>query len=159
MAFLVQAILALVIIYLGRKIADPGVQGPKPKFDILGAIFSVLGLFFIVVGILQADTYGFFRSTQDFVIGGTVLIPAGGISPVWLFMGIGALLLAAFFWHIRSRERAGKEPLLPTRMFKNRVSNLGLVTQNIQWLVLIGLSFVVSVFLQTVRVTVPSKPV
>ena len=36
-------------------------------------------------------------------------------------------------------------------MFKNRVSNLGLVTQNMQWLVLLGLSFVVSVYLQTVR--------
>jgi MFS family permease len=59
-------------------------------------------------------------------------------------------LLLWFFWHIRSREKAGKEPLLPTRMFKNRVSNLGLVTQNIQWLVLLGLSFVVSVFVQTV---------
>ena len=48
-------------------------------------------------------------------------------------------------------ERAGKEPLLSIRMFRNRVANLGLVTQNIQWLVLLGLSFVVSVYLQTVR--------
>jgi MFS family permease len=36
-------------------------------------------------------------------------------------------------------------------MFQNREANLGLLTQNIQWLVLLGLSFVVSVFLQTVR--------
>jgi MFS family permease len=48
-------------------------------------------------------------------------------------------------------ERAGKEPLLSTRLFKNRTSNLGLITQNIQWLVLLGLSFVVSVYVQTVR--------
>jgi MFS family permease len=150
-AFVAQALLALVIIYLGRNIVDPGVEGPKPKFDILGAILSAAGLFFIVIGILQADTYGFFRSTQDFVIGSTVVIPAGGISPVWLFVAIGAILLGAFFWHIRSRERSGKEPLLSTRMFQNRTSNLGLLTQNIQWLVLLGLSFVVSVFLQTVR--------
>ncbi|RIK24984.1 MAG: MFS transporter [Chloroflexi bacterium] len=150
-AFAVQTLIALLIIYLGRKIVDPGVQGEKPKFDLVGAILSAAGLFFIVVGILQADTYGFFRSTQDFVIGGTVLIPAGGISPVWLFVFIGAVLLAAFFWHIRRTERAGKEPLLAMRMFQNRTSNLGLLTQNIQWLVLLGLSFVVSVFLQTVR--------
>lgn len=150
-AFLAQTLLALLIIYLGRKIEDPGVQGEKPKFDLLGAVLSAAGLFFIVVGILQADTYGFFRSTQDFVIGSTVVIPAGGISPVWLFVAIGAILLAAFFWHIRRTERAGKEPLLSIRMFQNRTSNLGLVTQNIQWLVLLGLSFVVSVFLQTVR--------
>lgn len=149
-AFGVQTLIALLIIYLGRRIVDPGVQGEKPKFDLLGAILSAAGLFFIVVGILQADTFGFFRSTQDFVIGGNVIIPAGGISPVWLFVLIGAALLGAFFWHIGRTERAGKEPLLSTRMFKNRTSNLGLATQNIQWLVLLGLSFVVSVYLQTV---------
>ena len=87
---------------------------------------------------------------MTFAIGDTVVIPEGGISPVWLFVLIGALLLAWFFWHIRSMERGGKEPLLSTRMFQNRVANLGLVTQNVQWLVLLGLSFVVSVFLQTV---------
>jgi len=68
-----------------------------------------------------------------------------------LFVLIGVILLIGFFWHIRSKERAGKEPLLHTRMFQNRTSNLGLVTQNMQWLVLLGLSFVVSVYLQTVR--------
>jgi MFS family permease len=48
-------------------------------------------------------------------------------------------------------ERRGREPLLHTRMFPNRVSNLGLVTQNVQWLVLLGLPFVVSDYLQEVR--------
>jgi MFS family permease len=41
--------------------------------------------------------------------------------------------------------------LLSTGLFKNRSCNLALVTQNIQWLVLMGTSFVVSVFLQTFR--------
>jgi len=150
-AFVVQALLVVYILYLSRRIDDPGVQGTKPSFDLVGAILSAAGLFFVVVGILQAGTYGWLRATQDFVIGNTVLIPQGGISPVWLFVLIGALLLFWFFRHIRSMERAGKEPLLPTRMFQNRVGNLGLITQNIQWLVLLGLSFVVSVYLQQVR--------
>jgi len=67
------------------------------------------------------------------------------------FLALGAALLLWFFLHIRARERSGKEPLLSTGLFRNRTSNLGLVTQNIQWLVLLGTSFVVSVFLQTVR--------
>lgn len=150
-AFLAQALLVVVIIYLGRRIVDLRVQGPKPTFDLVGSILSAAGLFFVVVGTLQAGTYGWFRSTQDFVIGNTVVIPQGGISPVWLFVLIGALLLLGFFLYIRRVELAGKEPLLPTRMFQNRISNLGLVTQLVQWLVLLGLSFVVSVFLQTVR--------
>ena len=36
-------------------------------------------------------------------------------------------------------------------LFRNRTSNLGLITQNLQWLLLMGVSFVVSVFLQTER--------
>ena len=40
---------------------------------------------------------------------------------------------------------------MSTGLFRNRTSNLGLVTQNIQWLLLMGITFVVSVFLQTER--------
>jgi Na+/melibiose symporter-like transporter len=50
-----------------------------------------------------------------------------------------------------SRERAGKEALLSTKLFRNRASDLALVTQNSQWLLLMGTSFVVAVYLQTVR--------
>ena len=64
---------------------------------------------------------------------------------------LGVVFLVGFFFYIRSRERAGKEPLLSTRLFKNRICNLALVTQNLQWLILMGVSFVVSVFLQEVR--------
>jgi predicted MFS family arabinose efflux permease len=87
-------------------------------------------MFFVVFGILQADSNAALMA---------VLLVAGAAFLTW------------FFVHIRSRERAGKEPLLSTGLFKNRLSNLGLVTQNIQWLLLMGVSFTVAVFLQTVR--------
>ena len=63
----------------------------------------------------------------------------------------GALVLAGFFAWVRSRKRAGKEALLSTDLFRNRTSNLALVTQNVQWLLLMGSSFVVSAYLQVVR--------
>jgi MFS family permease len=83
-----------------------------------------------VLGILQAGT-----NTVLFV--------------VFLVFGLG--LLIGFLFYIRSRERQGKEALLSTRLFRNRTCNLALVTQNIQWLLLLGVSFTVSVFLQEVR--------
>src|SRR4051812_27230720 len=64
---------------------------------------------------------------------------------------LGAAVLTWFFLSMRAKERAGKEPLLSTAMFRNRTSNLGMVTQNAQWLLLSGSSFVVSAFLQVVR--------
>lgn len=80
-----------------------------------------------------------------------MLPPAGGLSPVWLFAGIGAAFLFVFFAHVRARERKGREPLVPSGLFRDRVTGLGLLTQHVQWLVLQGSFFVVAVFLQQVR--------
>lgn len=150
-SFIFQVLLVAVIIVLSRRVVDPGIQGAKPHFDIFGAVLSALGLFFIVFGILQTGTYGWFTALQPFSIGGTVIIPQGGISPIWIYIALGALILVWFFVHIRNKERAGKEPLLSTHLFRSRTSNLGLVTQNIQWLIMQGSFFVISVFLQSVR--------
>jgi MFS family permease len=150
-SFILQALIVAAIFYLCRRVNDPGIQGEKPAFDFGGAILSSAGLFFVVIGILQAGTYGWFVSSKDFIIGGKVIIPQGGISPVWLLVGIGVIFLVWFFLYIRAREKAGKEPLLSTHLFRNRTSNLGLITQNVQWFVLLGSSFVISVYLQVVR--------
>jgi MFS family permease len=150
-SFLLQVLVVAGIIVLGRRIYDPGVQGPKPRFDLLGAILSAVGLLTIVVGILATRRYGWVTAKQPVSIGGTQVIPQGGISPFWLFVVAGGLILAWFFLHLRNLERAHKQPLVATRLFRNRTSNLGLVTQMVQWLLLLGSSFTVSVFLQSVR--------
>ena len=150
-SFILQVLIVVLIMVLSRRIDDPGVQGARPKFDFVGTILSAAGLVFVVLGILLSGTYGWVTASQNFTIGTTVIIPQGGISPVWLFVGIGALFLVGFFFWIRSRERAGKEPLLSTRLFRNRTSNLGLVTQLIQWFILQGSFFVISVYLQEVH--------
>ncbi len=150
-SFIAQVLVIATIIILSRRIPDPGTDGPRPEFDLVGAILSAAGLFLLVLGVLQSGTYGWFRAREDFSIGDTVLIHEGGLSPVWLFLAAGSVVLAAFFLHIRARERAGRAPLLSTKLFHNRVSNLGLVTQNVQWLIMQGSFFVVSVFLQEVR--------
>ncbi len=151
-SFIFQVLVVAGIIISGRRrIPNPAVQGAVPHFDVVGAILSAAGLFFVVLGILQSGDYGWLTANQDFTIGSLVVIPEGGISPVWLFVGIGALFLLWFFLHIRSTERAGREPLISSRLFRNRTSNLGLVTQNVQWLTMQGSFFVISVFLQTAR--------
>jgi MFS family permease len=129
-AFVFQALVVATIIFLSRRLVDPLPPDPTRPFDAVGAILSAVGMFFVVFGILQAGT-------------NNVLLT--------VFVVLGVAFLAAFFFYIRARERAGKEPLLSTRLFKNRSCNLALVTQNMQWLLLMGVAFVVSVFLQTVR--------
>jgi MFS family permease len=129
-AFVFQAAVVATIVLLSRRVEDPLPADPDRPFDLVGAVLSAVGMFCVVFGILQAD--------RDPAL-------------MAVFLVAGAALLLAFFLYTRSRERAGREPLLSTALFKNRISNLGLVTQNIQWLLLMGTSFVVSVFLQTVR--------
>jgi predicted MFS family arabinose efflux permease len=120
----------VTIILLSRRLVDPLPPDPTRPFDAIGAILSGVGMFCVVFGILQAGS-------------NNVLMT--------VFLVVGAAFLLWFFLYIRARERAGKEALLSTGLFRNRTCNLALVTQNIQWLVLMGTSFVVSVFLQTVR--------
>ena len=129
-AFVFQAVIIAVIVLLTRRLHDPLPADPSRPFDIGGAVLSALGLILLVLGILAAD------------------------NNVWLMVGLivaGVLVLVWFFRWIRREERAGKEPLIATSLFRNRTSNLGLVTQNVQWLILLGTSFTVSAYLQVVR--------
>jgi MFS family permease len=129
-AFLFQVLVIAVIVVLSRRVADPIAPDPNRPFDTVGAVLSAVGMFLVVLGILQADS--------DPVLMAVLLVA-------------GAAFLAWFFLHVRARERGGREPLLSLALFRNRTSNLALITQNIQWLLLMGTSFVVAVFLQTVR--------
>src|SRR4029450_4417549 len=128
-AFIFQAVVVAVIVLLSRPLEDPLKAGPARHCAGMGAILSAVGMFCIVVGILQAGTNNALMA---------------------ILLLVGVVFLLAFFLFIRSRERAGKEALLSTGLFKNRTCNLALVTQNIQWLVLLGTSVLVSVYLQEV---------
>ncbi len=129
-AFVFQAIIIAIIVLLARNVRDPVPADPDRPFDTVGAILSAAGLVVLVGGIMAADS---------------------NLGLMLILLAAGALILAGFFIWIRGRERAGKEALLSTVLFRNRVSNLALVTQNVQWAVLLGTSFVVSAFLQVVR--------
>src|SRR6476469_1789730 len=129
-AFIFQALVVVVIILLSRNLTDPLPADPSRPFDAVGAVLSAVGMFFIVFGILQA-----------------------GVNNA-LFVGLvvlGVALLLGFYAYIRRLERHGREPLLSTGLFRNRVCNLALVTQNLQWLIMMGTSFVVSVYLREVH--------
>ena len=129
-AFVFQATVVGTIVFLSRKLEDPVAPDPTRPFDAVGAILSGVGMLFIVFGILQAGTHNALFVTC---------------------VVVGIVLLLGFYLYIRARERRGKEALLSTGLFRNRTCNLALVTQNVQWLLLLGVSFVVSVFLQEVR--------
>ena len=86
-AFIFQALVIAVIVFLSRKITDPLPADPTRPFDTTGAVLSALGLVLVVMGILAAD------------------------NNLWLMtmpVVAGALVLALFFRSIRAKERAGQ---------------------------------------------------
>jgi MFS family permease len=129
-AFIFQALIIVIIVLLARGITDPLPADPTRPFDTVGAVLSAVGLVVLVGGIMAADS---------------------NLALMAVLIVVGALILAGFFAWIRSREHAGKEALLSTSLFRNRTSNLALITQNVQWAVLLGTAFVVSAYLQVVR--------
>ncbi|GAA2852465.1 MFS transporter [Actinoplanes cyaneus] len=130
-SFVFQAAMVLLIAVLSRRwVQDPLPPDPTRPTDPGGAVLSALGLVLVVSGILTAD------------------------DNLWLMLGLlvaGAAVLVWFFASVRAKERAGRSPLLSTALFRNRASNLGMITQAAQWLMLMGTSFVVAAYLQVER--------
>jgi len=129
-AFGFQALVIVLILILAIRLKDPRARESGRPFDLVGAVLSALGLIVFVIGILAADN--------------NLLVSIA-------LMAVGAGIIWVFFWWVRRLERNGREPLLSTTLFRNRTSNLGLVTQNFQWLLLMGISMLVASHLQVVR--------
>lgn len=129
-AFVFQALIIAIILILALRLKDPLPADPGRPYDVFGAVLSGVGLIVFVLGILAVD--------NNFVLSLALLVAGAGI-------------IALFFLWVRRRESRGREPLLSTALFKNRTSNLGLVTQNLQWLLLLGTSMLVASHLQVVR--------
>jgi MFS family permease len=135
-AFVFQALVIVVIVVLARGLIDPRPAQPGRSLDPVGAVLSAVGLVVLVGGIMAAD--------RDLVL-------------MLILIAAGAVILAGFVAWIRHQERVGKEPLLETALFRNRTSNYALITQNIQWAMLMGISFAVSAYLQVIRHYSPIK--
>ena len=129
-AFVFQTLVIVIIVWLSRAIVDPVAPDPTRPFDTTGSVLSAVGLVLVVMGVLAADN-------------SLVLLV--------VLVALGVAFLALFFVHVRNRERRGQEPLLSISLFRNRISNLGLATQNVQWLLLMGTAFTVSAYLQVER--------
>jgi len=129
-AFAFQALVVAAILISARRVRDPLPPDPHHTLDLTGSVLSAAGLVLLVLGILAADN---------------------DIRWCVVLIVLAVVVLAGFFWHVHATERDGGEPLVSLSLFRSRISNFGLATQLLQWLILMGTSFVVSAYLQVVR--------
>jgi EmrB/QacA subfamily drug resistance transporter len=141
--FLGEVVLVLFILAMTRLIADAVRSGPAPRLDGVGTFLSASGLGLVVLGVLQSATWGWVQPKDS-------PWEPFGFSLTPFVIGLGALLLWGFVRWQRYREQSGADPLVHldlAKLPKVRAGLMGLFSQN---LILMGIFFVVPLYLQLV---------
>ncbi|WP_406001131.1 MFS transporter [Streptomyces sp. NBC_00829] len=134
-----EVVVVLAIVVLARRVADTPI-GERRPVDLVGAALSALGLGLFVYGVLRSDEWGWFLPKPD--------APSwAGLSPTgWLIL-VGLLLVWLFLrWEARLVAHH-KEPLLEPELLRNQQLTGGLTMFFFQYLVQMGVFFVVPLYL------------
>jgi EmrB/QacA subfamily drug resistance transporter len=126
--FLLEVVIIAVVLSGIRLVRDAPYTGPR-QIDLVGAVFSVLGMGGVVLGILVWQE--------------------GGESVAALLV-IGATALAALVWWLGRRKRQGKPTLLDPDLFKSKHFQLGISQQLLQQIALGGTMIALPIYLQMV---------
>jgi MFS family permease len=140
--FVGEAVIVVGIFAALSRIRDTPPMG-RTRFDGIGAVLSVVGLFLLVFGVLKAGTWGFVKPK-----------PAGpellGVSPVvWFVLGGLIVIWGFFLWEGRLAGRGG-EPLIRPSMLRNAQLTGGLTMFFFQFFIQAGVFFTVPLFLSVV---------
>ncbi|MEU8574860.1 MFS transporter [Streptomyces asoensis] len=134
-----EVVLVLGILVLARRVADAA-PDVRPRLDLVGTVLSALGLGTFVFGVLRSSEWGWFRPKPD---GPSWL----GVSPVvWLVFAGLALVWAFLRWEARLVAR-GRDPLVDPALLENKQLTGGLTMFFFQYLVQMGVFFVVPLYL------------
>jgi hypothetical protein len=145
MEVVVTAVVAFIML---RRIGQETKQG-MAGFDFVGVLLSGSGMSSIVMGILLASTYGFFRARSDVMVAGRTMIEEGGISPTLILVAVGLVILVGFILWERRLVQSGKDPLVRPEVLQLRIPRLGSIALAFQYMFSGGILFIVPVFLQT----------
>jgi EmrB/QacA subfamily drug resistance transporter len=130
-AFGLELIVVFIILIFSYMLVETEPIARWKDLDVLGTFLSIVGLGFIVLGILL------FRQPEVWD-----LVP--------FIIGFGLVLLGAFYLWEKRRIKEQKLPLTDITLFKNRTYTLGTVVSAIQNIVVAGFLFTIPIFLQSV---------
>ena len=78
-AFRLELIIVIVVLVFRNRLAEDHLPDDRPKFDYVGALFSVIGWSAIVLGFLLIQSYGLVFAKQPLVIGDLEIAPFGSV--------------------------------------------------------------------------------
>lgn len=138
-----EVVLVAFILVMNRFVEDAPLAGGRPRLDTVGTLLSAGGLGAVVLGVLQSSTWGLVAPkdspVEPFGFSLTLFVIAGGLGLLWGFVR----------WQ-RHREELDRDPLVHldlVRIPPLRAGLIGLLSQN---LILMGIFFVVPLYLQLV---------
>jgi EmrB/QacA subfamily drug resistance transporter len=142
--FVGEVILAILILLFLNRVRDAERPDPKPQLDWVGSILSAFGLGLVVFAILQASTWGWISPVES-------PIEPFGLSLTPFMIGAGVAILWLFRAWSQRREDAGLDPLVRFKLFEITPLRSGLLTFLTQNLTLMGIFFVLPLYLQLVQ--------
>ena len=135
-----EVVVGVGIFLFSRRIADEPVEDPA-HLDLVGSVLWALGMGLAIFGVLRSGEWGWVIANDG---APTVF---GRLSPViWLILG-GLVSIWLFMRHVRRLEAAGREPLVKPSLFSNKQMTGGLVMFFFQFVVMMGLFFVIPLYL------------
>ncbi|MFV5995154.1 MFS transporter [Streptomyces sp. NPDC056231] len=134
-----EVVVVVGILLFTRRIVDTPLDR-RPHIDIPGALLSGLGVGIFVFGVLRSAEWGWFvpKAGNPSMLGISLVVwlMLAGLFLVWLF----------FRWEVRLSDH-GKEPLIDPEFLKNRQLTGGLTMFFFQYLVQMGVFFIVPLYL------------
>ncbi|MET7539573.1 MFS transporter [Streptomyces sp. NPDC055059] len=134
-----EVVVVLGILVLARPIADAPV-GERTRIDLVGCVLSALGLGISVYGVLRSDEWGWFQPKPGapswLGVSLVVWLALAGLLLIWLFLR----------WEARLVKQR-KEPLIDPALLQNKQLTGGLTMFFFQYLLQMGVFFVVPLYL------------
>ncbi|RXZ49673.1 DHA2 family efflux MFS transporter permease subunit [Agromyces binzhouensis] len=129
-----------IIAFIAAWRLVPSLATQTHRFDWLGVVLSAVGLFLIVFGIQEGETYDW----------GTIVGPI----TVWAVIAAGVVVLAAFIvWQAVNRA----EPLLPLSLFRDRNFALSNVAISLVGLAMTAMPLPLAFYFQVARGLTPTQ--
>jgi MFS family permease len=140
--FVGEVVVIVGLLVFARRVKDAPVE-KRPHLDLIGAVLCAIGLALIVLGVLRSSEWGWVIPKE----GGTAWL---GLSPTIWFILAGGLVLWLFLRWLSRLDRAGKEPLVGPALFRVHQLTGGLVMFFLQFLLQMGIFFIIPLFLSVV---------
>ena len=141
--FVGEVVVVAAILASMRLLKEAPGPEHRPRLDVLGSVLSAVGLGLIVIGVLQASSWGWIMPKNS-----PITILGFSLSP--FLVALGAFTLWLFVRWQRLRVQRGTDPLIHLEILKIKPVFAGLQTMLAQNLILMGIFFVTPLYLQLV---------